>query len=249
MKEKLMLIAGCSHASGSEIDGTQDSIYNRQHSFGNTLASKLGYKPINMGEPGSTNPTIARSILQWFSENYNSETMDIFVLVSWTDSTRMEIPWDNRIPYGDWNDFQDYHASEGESFNRVTLGWLGSTPEEKMIMSEYHNFIAKNEKYLEILTANLVLQLQYLFKSKNIDYLMCNASYVFNKRDTHTSFYLNQIDSTKYYNMEDITQSFYIKYKNAGYTNPKAKYWHHNETPHALFADELYNFIEANKCS
>lgn len=37
MKEKIMLVTGCSHAGGSEIDGTEDSAYNREHSFGNVL--------------------------------------------------------------------------------------------------------------------------------------------------------------------------------------------------------------------
>lgn len=247
MKEKLMLIAGCSHASGSEIDGNQDSIFNRQHSYGNVLATKMGHTPINMAEPGSTNPTIARSILQWFGEKYNSETMEIFVLVSWTDSTRMEIPWERKTWYADHNPLHNYHASSGEDYSRVNLGWAGGDPEEKSFIAEYHKFIAKNENYLEILSANLILQTQYFLQSKQIDYLMCNSTHVFSKRNKHTSFYLNQIDSTKYYNIEDSDQSFYIKYKNAGYANPKAKYWHHNEIPHALYADELFNFLKVNK--
>ena len=246
MKQKIMLIAGCSHASGSEIDGNQDSTYNRQHSFGNVLAGKLGYTPVNAAEPGSTNPTIARSILQWFDENYNPETMKVYVLVSWTDSTRMEVPWERKSWFGKHNPFHDYHASTGENFNRINLGWPGGDPEEKIFITEYHKFIAKNESYLEVLSANLILQIQYFLQSKCIDYLMSNSTHVFGKRSEHTSFYLSQIDTTKYYNMEDAEKSFYIKYKNAGYTNPKAKYWHHNETPHQLYADELYNFIEEN---
>ena len=74
-KEKIMLIAGCSHTAGSEINGLEDSVYNRQKSYGNQLAYKMGYTPVNIAEPGSTNPTIARSILQWFSEKYNSVTI------------------------------------------------------------------------------------------------------------------------------------------------------------------------------
>ena len=45
--------------------------------------------------------------------------------------------------------------------------------------------------------------------------------------------------------MMDNDQSFYTKYKNLGYTNPNAKYWHHDQTPHAMYADELHNFIES----
>jgi hypothetical protein len=68
---------------------------------------------------------------------------------------------------------------------------------------------------------------------------------MFGTKDIHNTFYLDQIDESKYYNMLDNDQSFYTKYKNLGYTNPNAKYWHHDETPHAMYADELYNFIES----
>lgn len=248
MKQKIMLIAGCSHAAGSEIDGTQDSKYNRQHSFGNILSSKLGYTSINMAEPGSTNPTIARSILQWFSEKYDADTMEVFVLIGWTDVTRMEVT----VQENNWNpnsmSFNDYLASSGKDYNRINMGWPGVWPKEKIFIAEYHKFIAKNENYLEILSANLMLQIQYFLQSNKINYLMCNSTHMFGKHNKSTEFYLDLIDSAKYYNMRDNEQSFYIKYKNAGYTNPKAKYWHHNETPHALYADELYIFLEANKC-
>ena len=248
MKEKIMLIAGCSHASGSEIDGSQDSTFNRQHSFGNILAGKLGYLPVNMAEPGSTNPSIARSIIQWFSEKYDVETMEVFVLIGWTDSTRMEVPWHRKTWYAGHNPFHDYHANSGEDYNRINLGWPGGDPEERTFIAEYHKFIAKNENYLEVLSANIILQLQYFLQAKHIDYLMCNSTHVFSKRNQYTSFYLDQIDNTKYYEVEDSEKSFYIKYKNAGYTNPKAKYWHHDETPHVLYADELHKFIKEQKC-
>jgi hypothetical protein len=38
IKEKILLIAGCSHTAGSEIDGSEDSKHNRKHSYGNQLA-------------------------------------------------------------------------------------------------------------------------------------------------------------------------------------------------------------------
>lgn len=244
MKEKIMIIAGCSHTSGSEIDGTQDSAYNRQHSYGNVLAAKMGYTPVNMAEPGSTNPSIARSVLEWFDKKYNPETMEVFVLVGWSDSSRLEIPFHRKTWYNEMFPFTDYHSGSGNDYIRINVGWEGSDPDERVLIPEYHRFIAKNEKYLEILTANLVLQIQYFLNSKNIDYLMCNSTHAFNKNNAYLKFYLDLVDTTKYYNMKDSEQSFYIKYKNAGYTNPKAKYWHHDETPHALFADELHNFIK-----
>ena len=62
-KEKIALIAGCSHSAGSEIDGNQDSSYNRDNAFGSVLAKKLGYRPLNISVTGATNSGIARSIL------------------------------------------------------------------------------------------------------------------------------------------------------------------------------------------
>jgi hypothetical protein len=245
MKNKIMLIAGCSHTSGSEINGTEDSVFNRTKSYGNQLAYMMGYTPVNIAEPGSTNPTIARSILQWFSEKYDAETMEVFVVVGWTESTRMEVPSHRLCYYSAHCPFGDYHANEGNRYMRVNLGWGGLDPEEKEIIPEYHRFIAENEKYLEILSVNLVLQIQYFLQSQNIDYVMCNVMHLVTQSD-HIRFYMDQIDVTKYYFMNDNEQSFYWKYRNAGYTNPKAKYWHHDEIPHKLYAEELFKFIEEN---
>ena len=38
---KIGIVAGCSHSAGSEIDGDQDSLYNREHAYGSLLVEKL----------------------------------------------------------------------------------------------------------------------------------------------------------------------------------------------------------------
>ena len=38
-------------------------------------------------------------------------------------------------------------------------------------------------------------------------------------------------------------EGFFWFYRNQGFENPKAKYWHHDETPHRLQAERLFNFI------
>ena len=248
MKEKILLIAGCSHAAGSEIDGNEDSEYNRHHCFGSELAKKLGRKPINMSIAGNTNSGIARSILKWFSANYDSKKTDVMVLVAWTDSTRMEIPVDNRCPppmpcYTNWLDVTC------ESFFRSTMGYEGDKkkPGEVKMIQSVQRFIAENERISEIMSINYALQIQYFLQSKKVNYIMCNTMPVFVKHTNHLGYYLNLIDATKYYGIYNGEEAFYPKYKNEGYTNPKAKYWHHNEEPHQLFAEELYNFIQENK--
>jgi len=246
--KKIMLIAGCSHASGSEIDGQPDSVYNRQHSFGNQLSIKMGYTPVNIASPSSTNSTIARSVIEWFSKEYDSNTMEVFVLVAWTESTRMEVPTDRICWYEQHSKYGDWFAETSRHYMRVNGGYEGGSEAEKEIIKPYHRFMANNETYLDIATANLVLQLQYMFKMYKVDYAMCAVMQTLT-RNEHMNFYVSQIDDTKYFNLCNSDQAFYWKYSNAGYANPKAEYWHHDEIPHSLYATELYNFIESNKCS
>lgn len=241
MNNKKMLIVGCSHAAGSEIDGTSDSKYNRNHSFGNQLSKKLGRAPINICVNGSNNSTIARSVLDWFKNNYN-ESDDIFVLISWTECARLEIPLlDRETNFEIANLSADWFPPSSKQYFHVNIGWEGSE-EEKKVVPFYHKFIAENIPYLEILSANLVLQIQYFLKMKGIEYLMCNSMTMFSDNNP-LRFYIDLMDKDRYYMLDNNNESFYWKYRNLGYTNTKAKYWHHDELPHSLYAEELYQFI------
>ena len=245
-----MLVAGCSHTSGSEIDGQEDSKYNRKHSYGGVLAAKMGYELCNIAEPGSTNPTIARSIIQWFKEVYDPETMEVFVVVGWTESMRMEVPTKRISWYDRHCTHWDYFANSGRHYWRINLGWMGIDPEEKELIPRYHKFMTENEPYLQIVSANAILQIQYLLRSLNVDYVMCNTMHLFTSNIEQIKFYVDCMDKTKYMHIMDENEVFFWKYRNLGYVNTKAKFWHHNEVPHQLFAEELYNFIERNKtCS
>lgn len=241
-REKIILITGCSHAAGAEIDGTEDSSYNRKNSFGNMLAQKLDRRPVNIASSGSTNATIARSIIEWFDQNYNAETMDVFVLVAWTESSRLELPVERVQWYELANPSIDWVSESSRPYLRINQGWTGADSWEKDLLPGYQKFIAENLVYLEIASANLVLQIQYFLKMHGLDYLMCNTMHMFGN-DAHVKFYTNLIDKTKYIYCEDHTNDFYWKYRNAGFKNPKAKYWHHNEIPHELYAVELFDFI------
>jgi len=244
MKEKLLLISGCSHAAGSEIDGTSDSAYNRQHSFGNLLAGKLGRRPVNIALSGSTNQGIARTVLEWMDKNYDPDTQDLMVLTSWTESTRMEIPMTRPTHYEQWNTSSDFLSEQSRGFFRVNFGYKGTHKDEQEIIARCHSFMVDpmNQVYLEILSASIVLKMQYFFKLHNIPYLMCNTMHMFSD-DDHLRFYLSLIDQTTYFNMTDGKEDFYWKYDRLGYKNTKATYWHHGEEPHSLYADELFSFI------
>lgn len=80
---------------------------------------------------------------------------------------------------------------------------------------------------------------------------MCNTLHMFSPLSVGTrqlKFYLTKFNKKRYIKFLDNSESFYTKYKNLGYKNPKAKYWHHGEEPHQLYADVLCKFIGDNKC-
>jgi hypothetical protein len=247
-KEKIALIAGCSHSAGSEIDGTLDSSYNRSNSFGALLANKMGYRPLNIAISGSANSGIARSILMWFEENYNPDTMDVYVVIGWTESSRLEIPAKHRpSDFHSGNPFIEWYDSSANSYLRINYGWLGHDEFEKSVIPNYHKFMAENETYLEYQAASNVLMVQHFLKSLGVPYVMCHTMHMFVPDDHYVSYLLKMIDNRYYYNLDSgQDESFYWKYKNLGHENDKAKYWHHDEEPHRLYAEELYKFITEN---
>lgn len=243
--DKILLIVGCSHAAGAEIDGTTDSSFNRQNSFGNILAEKLNRTAVNIASSGSTNSSILRNTIEYV-ENHQSK--DMIILISWTESTRVEIP----IPEhrtSDWekiNNFSRYISDQNKHFLRLNYGWKGISDWEKEIIERVHPVMIHHDLYFEISSAQMVLLLHLYLKTKNIDHMMCNSMYMFSK-DFRLLPYLNLIDKRNYFNMLDNEASFYPKYKNLGYSNIKAEYWHHGPEPHKLYAEELFEYIHANR--
>lgn len=246
---KIGLVAGCSHSAGSEIDGEQDSQYNRDNSFGSLLCKKLGYEPINIAINGATNSGISRSILNWFSEKYDPESMEVFVSIGWTESSRLEVPaLDRFADYKTGNPHIPWYDVDANMFYRVNFGWEGSNAYEKAMIPQYQKFMADNLLILETWAAKEVLLIEHYLKSHNVPYVMCSTMHMFQPNERFTKGMVNHIDQSRYYNLvTDQNQAFYWKYKNLGYNNEKAKYWHHSEVPHQLYADELYNFVKENQ--
>lgn len=240
MTHKILLIAGDSNAAGSEIDGSPDSVFNRHHSFGNVLAGKLNRQAVNIATCAATNSTISRSVLEWFQTVYNQQFHNVMVLIAWTESSRMEIPFHNPTWYNEMNPAVDWFPAESVKYLRVNSSWQGADHEKDKI-KECQKFMASNTPYLEIYSANLVLQMQYFLNSMNINYVMCNTMHMFSNIE-HLSFYKSLFDSNKYFEFD--CDGFYQKYEKLGYKNKKALYWHHDQIPHQMFANELYNFIE-----
>lgn len=245
--DKILLIAGCSHTSGSEIDGTEDSVYNRHNSFGGVLAQKLDRRSVNIAQVAMSNSGIARSIMNWFKYQYNPDTMDVNVLIAWTESTRLETPRSKRAYYESSAMSCDWFDPSSNDYFRVNMGFFGGPGEDENMFKFFHEYMARFPEMSEISSANFVIQIQNYLRLLHIPYLMCNVMHMFSSPVCrHVQHYLDFIDNSKYYKMLDNAASFYPKYKNLGFVNEKAKYWHHGEGPHKAYANELYKFIGDN---
>jgi hypothetical protein len=246
MSKKIMLVAGGSDPAGSEIDGTCDSPYNRQNSFGNLLANKLGYEPVNIAIAGSANGGIVRSVLDWFNHKYNPYD-DVFVVVGWADGIRMEVPFYQKTWYNqEWDKHVDWYSPTNDDYIRINMGYKGNGSKEQDFIEGYHRFMADNELYLEILSATYALQLQYFLKMKKIKYLLVNTLYTFTQDHPTLQWYKDQIDRNRFLDFDNNNEPFYYKYANMGYKNAKAQYYHHDEVPHKLYADHLFEYITKN---
>lgn len=246
--KKIALIAGCSHSAGSEIDGNEDSLYNRDHSFGSVLATKLGYEPVNIAITGATNSGIARSIQLWFKEHYDSTSMEVFVIVGWTEGSRIEVP-SAQLGQGflSSNHAAAWYDVTAGNYHRLNYGWDGHTEEQKKLIAVHKPYMVDNPIILETNSINQVLLIQYFLKSLNVDYIMSHTMYLCTPND-YLHYYLGLIDQSRYYKIDANEEtSFYWKYRKMGYINEKAKYWHHGTEPHRLYAEELYTFIKENK--
>lgn len=248
MSDRIMLIAGCSHSVGSEIDGSADSMYNRQHSYGNLFARKLGYKPVNIAVCGYTNSAIARSVLEWFDCCYDKNN-EVFVLIGWTESSRIEAPFEYPTWHNEINGkYCDWFSKSSTNFLQINPNYKGYSERENIIQNDYQTFVIKRTEFTEIYSINLILQIQFFLKLNNCNYLMTNTGYMFSEQNNKfLQHYYNLVDKSNYYNFDNHKNSFYIKYKDLGYTNTKAKYGHHDELPHKLYANELLEFIQEKK--
>lgn len=241
-----LLIAGCSNAAGFEIypGEQQDSSENRHASFGNLLAQHMEAEPVNIAVGGATNSSIARSIMAYVAEH---SIKDLHVLCAWTDADRLDAPWTWQVNHKWTNPAVDWYKDEFMDFNHINVGWKGNVENgEAEQLPPYHEFIANNQALMEIISAKEIIMLQNFLDSRNITYTMCNTMHMFDKFDlgmpSAVAQYTQHIDTTHYYKPYSNSDCFYWYYRDAGYTNESAKYWHHGVEPHELYAKALYDF-------
>lgn len=231
------LIAGCSHSAGFEIDGTEDSVLNRSRSYGAQLAQLLDLEPHNISLGAQSNSAIARSVVDYI-ESDTTNSVD-FVVVGWTESTRIDLPSPHDVSHDGSNPAVDTFTEINRRWLQINSGWEGFTEYEKSIMPYWHEFMYHQSAMLDLITVKEMWLLQLYLDKQGIDYVFCNTMLPVNP-SRWTQWYWDRLDPDKC--MWDA-EGFWFKYKALGYENPKAQYWHHDQTPHRLWAELLYNHI------
>jgi len=247
-----LLIAGGSDPMGSEIDGTQDSEYNRAHSFAGRLTDPgrifADYEAVNICAGGISNSFILRNTLLWFDKYYDPDFTEVYVIVGWADSARWEIPsMLSSDVYGN-NPHAQWLAEENNDYLSVNLGWIHPDrpdfPDQEHNQKIYHEFITNFTEQMELNSLNFALQLQWFLKSKNVPYLMIDTLHNVKLEDSiFNTPYANMIDQKRYINFGKPQDAFYYKYEKLGYTNPKAQYYHHGEDAHLHYSHTLEDHI------
>ena len=245
MREKVMLISGCSHAAGSEIDGTVDSKFNRQNSYGNLLAEKLGYRPINIALHGNSNGGILRNTIEWITTEYDPRKIDLFVLASWTEPYRIDFP----LEEGDRNGpptFPDWKSKTTDNYFQANVFGTSNDRSKQRLIKHVKPFLTECPAYFEIYSLNLMLHLQYFLRYYRIKYLMVNTMHsIMPELQKFSKVYVDQIDPEFFYKFgyAEGYPGFYWHYKELGYDNKNSTLDHHDAEPHKLFAEELYQYI------
>jgi len=141
MSKRNFYVLGCSHASGSELEGDgvgHNTDFNLNNSFAALLGKKMGYNVINLAFPGGSNDSIFRTCHRlldstegedplswqrstvplkpspWIPQPKFDQDQDI-IFVSWTGEERLEVFDTNN---SEWMNYSVGASLTASKFNR-----------------------------------------------------------------------------------------------------------------------------------
>jgi len=235
---KTLVAVGCSHTAGADIDGNPASYYNRQNCFAAQLANKLGYEYINVSVNGASNQFIHRKVIEYIT-NYMESPKEVFFLIGWTSSDRMELRYSENSNFehnnlADLEDRKYFPFTSGTHKNLILDDKMKKLNKFIDILFDYH--LKENER------ATLAYSTQQILKSLEIPYFMFNSCNGI-ERTEYTGPILDKIDKTYYPEPEDESKAYfpYCRFT-LGY-NEFSEYWHHYKPAHDEYAIYLFNLL------
>lgn len=242
MVERLLVINGCSHSSGSETEGPGigDSFLCRDLSFGSLLARYLNRKPIHLALPGGSNDFIARSTACWIGNNIDkirNKEIDVIFLIHWTSYERWEYRFNSDFDDGlyffmDYVPDSDYKSFTPGSQDKYT------TPFKTKLYKFFQRVFADNIEFWSDNKLKNVVFTQELLKQNDIKYWFGNTVDTFYESDTANSL-LRFLDKTYYPYYRTRSKSFYWAGKKAGFDNQSRHIWHLPKEAHIWYTDFL----------
>ena len=182
----LLVVNGCSYTYGYEID---ESVREKS-CYGNVLADKIWYDSFNIAVSGSSNDRIFRTTLDWIFKN---DYEKVFFVIGWTNKNRREYyyaPYKNYIQLVNRGYTQDFD-------NKIR---------QQMYEWYYEDCILSDDASDDINYLHNVINLQNVFKSRNINYLMFDCVKNHSWQKSNECFY-NEIDYERY-----VTETTFLDY-------------------------------------
>jgi hypothetical protein len=244
IEHRTLLVNGCSHAAGSDIDPLEHepSGWSPRKAFGGHLATALGWQYENIAMPGGSNERIVRTTVERVGRALSDgSSCRLFVLVMWTGHYRFELYDDRR------------------------QCWLNLCPgvEESSYFDGYPFAVQRYFKYHYLVRSTRtetstrfwlsVLLLQSYLELHGVQYLFCNSYEVL---DCDPSFdgYMRQLKHRRFYEPFDKSRSYWWQLKADGYrvngppasARPRGFQGHYGEDGHRSWAERLLPIIRSS---
>lgn len=232
-----ILINGCSHSAGSEIEGSGigESHYNRENCFGAQIAKMCNVNNINLSLPGGSNDYIYRTTLLWCINNPHLVNDTLF-LIHWTGPNRTEFFVDETIYDGFWQD-ETYDKKVGHVHPGYV--WPGFTKKDQRRLIKASNIMFQYDTHWQINRYMNIIGLQTILKNYNARFIFRNAFECCNNDDNRFSDYYNLIDKETFIGIDDKGESFFEHCLNSGFSIEKQLLWHHGLDAHTYWANKI----------
>jgi len=236
-----VLINGCSHSAGSELEGSGigEGNYNRDNCFGAQFAKSLGCTYTNIAYPGGSNDYIARSTMYWILDNKELAKNTLF-LIHWTGTDRTE-----------------YFYDEGETSSYDFITHTADKKVAHLHPQHYPDWApAKWKKNLDVLSTNLfinqvhwdinrynnIISTQELLKSNGYKYIFRNGFQCCENKPRY-QYYIDKIDKENFLHFDNLQESFYEHCVEGGFDISGQEYWHHKLAAHTYWSNRLLSLL------
>ena len=234
-----ILINGCSHTAGSEIEGSGigEGNYNRDNCFGAQLARKLGVVYTNLALPGASNDYINRTTSMWMLDHAAMAKRTLY-LIHWTGSSRSEIFFDHSktdnywqfLPYVADRNVGHIHPDHYAPVFPSNLRRNAKTLSKSMFISNEHWEV---NRYLNI------INLQTILEANRFPFIFKNA-FQSCATGARYEYYQNKIIKERFIGYNNSKLSFFEHCLDQGFSVDGQEYWHHTKAAHDYWADLLY---------